>query len=148
VVGPLTGIIGAGLTEEGDTFPTDRERVLSDQCEKQAIVIQCLQNRLRLHDQELSRPHDAGFNGMSRSSEVLLFSPFSFFFLSLFFEFCLLITRKNNNTPCIANVSSAADTATSGRRKRSPFCARQKKAVSIRSERRTSTKRNPSRKGS
>ena len=87
MVGPLTGIIGAGLTEEGDTFPTDRERVLSDQCEKQAIVIQCLQNRLRLHDQELSRPHDAGFNGMSRSSEVLLFSPFSFFFLSLFFPF-------------------------------------------------------------
>jgi len=99
VVGPLAGVIGAGLTEEGDTFPTDRERVLSDQCEKQAIIIQCLQNRLKLQDQELSRLRGADFNGMSRSSEVLLFS-FSFnTIFSLFFPFSsfrLLITRKYN----------------------------------------------------
>ena len=87
MVGPLAGVIGAGLTEEGDTFPTERERILRDQCEKQAVIIQCLQNRLKLQDQELSRLRGADFNGMSRSSEVLLFSLtflFSFLFLSSF----------------------------------------------------------------
>jgi len=96
VVGPLAGVIGAGQTEEGDTF---RERILRNQCEKQAVIIQCLQNRLKLQDQELSRLRGADFNGMSRSSEVLQFTLPFFPLFSFSFEFCLLITRKNNNTP-------------------------------------------------
>ena len=146
MVGPLAGVIGAGLTEEGDTFPTERERILRDQCEKQAVIIQCLQNRLKLQDQELCRLHGVGFNGMSRSSEVLLFSLtflFSFLFLSSF----VCSSPEKITLPCIANAASVAYT-TSDQRKRSPFCAREKNAVSIRSERRTSTQTNPSRKGS